>query len=195
MSDPRSAKQPLRQQLLAWRRGLSPDVLHEASRAIAGGIGALPEVRAARVVALYQALRNEIEMEPLWRELVLAGKQVLFPRIHPGTRQLAFALVDDPAELEVGALGVRQPPASRDVPLGSIDLIVVPALAFDAEGRRLGRGGGYYDATLAAHPAALRVGPCLEAALLDEVPAEVHDEAVDVVVTEARVLRPSRHRR
>lgn len=182
-------KQPLRQELIAARRALDPAFVQEASLAICRRIFELPELEAAQTVALYQALRNEIELRALWDALAGTGKRVLFPRIHPGTRVLAFAPVDDPAELTVGALGVRQPPPERDVPLEEIDAFVVPALAFDPAGRRLGRGGGYYDATLAAAPAALRIGPCLESQLRQRLPVEAHDAPVDLVVTQERVLR------
>ncbi len=188
MSDPRTHKQPLRRQLLAFRRSLAADELHRASEAIAAQVLALEPVQAAGTVALYQALSHELEMVPLWNALVRAGKRVLFPRVREGTRVLAFAPVDDPGELSVGSFGIREPPPERDVALAEIDVFVVPALGFDAHGRRLGRGGGYYDATLAAHPAAVRVGPCLAGALLDDVPAEVHDEPVDFVVTPDRVI-------
>lgn len=185
-------KDPLRKRLLERRRSLDPSLVHEASSAIAGRIASLPEVREARTVALYQALRNEIETTALWEALRPGGRRILFPRIVAGTRVLAFAPVDDPAELVVGALGVSQPPAGSDVPLEEIDVFVVPALAFDTGGRRLGRGGGYYDATLSAAPGAFRIGPCLDEQLLDRIPAEAHDQPVDVVITPEREVRSRR---
>lgn len=185
-------KAPLRRRLLEERRALDPGEVHLASVAIASRIRTLPELGSARTIALYQALRNEIEMTPLWEALAGSGMRILFPRIVSQSRILAFAPVDDPSELEVGALGVAQPPEGSDVPLGEIDVFVVPALAFDLQGRRLGRGGGYYDATLSAAPGALRIGPCLDDHLLEGVPAESHDQAVDVVVTPRRVLRSRR---
>lgn len=188
MSDPRASKVPLRQQLAEVRRRIDPAALHVASAAIAVHVESLPAVRDARTVALYQALRTEIQTLPLWQALARAGKRVLFPRVQAGSRVLSFAPVDDPAELTVGALGIHEPPPARDVPIDEIDVFVVPALGFDRHGRRLGRGGGYYDATLAAHPAALRVGPCLAEALVACVPCEVHDEAVDFVVTPDEVI-------
>lgn len=187
MTDPGSEKALVRRRLLEARRALDPAALHAASEALAARIAALPEVRAARTVALYQALRNEIEMLPLWRALEADGRQVLFPRVHQGTRVLSFAPVDDAGELTVGSLGIREPPPERDVPLEAIDVFVVPALGFDGRGLRLGRGGGYYDATLAAHPAAFRIGPCLE--ILERVPAEEHDEPVDLVITPEAIVR------
>jgi 5-formyltetrahydrofolate cyclo-ligase len=75
--------------------------------------------------------------------------------------------------------------------MDELDLVVVPGVAFDAEGRRLGRGGGYYDATLALLPrGAARLGVAFEIQVVPAVPEEPHDVRLDGVVTEARVLFP-----
>lgn len=186
-------KRSLRSRLLAERRALDPEEVDRASREIAARILALPEIADARAIALYQAMGNEISMEPLWRELVARGRQVLFPIVRPGTRVLAFSPARNPEDLSTGAFGIREPPAEWQIPLDQVEIFVVPALGFAPSGRRLGRGGGYYDATLAAAPQALRIGPCLESQLLDELPIEPHDEGVDVVVTPRRTLRTRRH--
>jgi 5-formyltetrahydrofolate cyclo-ligase len=80
------------------------------------------------------------------------------------------------------------------VPPSEIDCVVVPGVAFSPEGWRLGRGGGYYDATLAALPRALRVGVAFEVQLVPTVPREPHDVALDAVVTESRLLTFERPR-
>ncbi len=79
------------------------------------------------------------------------------------------------------------------MPLPSIDLIAVPGVAFDASGRRLGRGGGYYDATLAQLPAgAVRVGLAFEVQIVPSVPDEQHDATLDTVVTERMIYGRAR---
>jgi 5-formyltetrahydrofolate cyclo-ligase len=95
-----------------------------------------------------------------------------------------------PGEMVPGPIGAPEPPTwARSVPAESIDLFLVPGLAFDAAGGRLGRGGGHYDATLAAMPLrAPRIGLAFEAQIVPEVPREAHDVALDAVVTEDRVL-------
>jgi 5-formyltetrahydrofolate cyclo-ligase len=88
-----------------------------------------------------------------------------------------------------GPLGALEPPpAAPEVPPAEIDAIVVPGVAFSADGHRLGRGGGYYDATLAALPHALRVGLAFDVQVLPDVPRELHDARLDVLVTETRLL-------
>jgi len=101
--------------------------------------------------------------------------------------EFAACALDD---LVAGPARVLEPPASAPaVPSIEVDLIAMPGLAFDVLGRRLGRGRGHYDATLAGLPRrAFRAGLAFESQVVPEVPAEPHDERVDAVVTEARLL-------
>ena len=100
------------------------------------------------------------------------------------------------SELVPGPARALEPPASSpSLPLDAIDLIVVPGVAFDARGGRLGRGRGHYDATLARlRPGTARVGLCFDEQVVDRVPVEPHDVPLDVVVTGSRVLRPATDR-
>jgi 5-formyltetrahydrofolate cyclo-ligase len=100
-----------------------------------------------------------------------------------------------PAELVQGRFGAREPPPGRGgVPLTEVDCVIVPGLAFAPDGRRLGRGGGHYDATLAAMPRALRVGVAFDAQLVRAVPHEAHDAFLDALATESRLLTFHRQR-
>jgi 5-formyltetrahydrofolate cyclo-ligase len=101
---------------------------------------------------------------------------------------LVFARAE-PRELEPGPFGALEPPAgAREVPLDEIDCVVLPGVAFSEDGHRLGRGGGYYDATLARMARAARVGVAFDAQLVPTLPREPHDAALDAIVTEARLL-------
>jgi 5-formyltetrahydrofolate cyclo-ligase len=119
------------------------------------------------------------------------GKRLAYPRLLEGDRALGFAACQADALLP-GALRTREPPPGAPVvPLGEVDLVLVPGVAFDARGRRLGRGRGHYDATLAGLPAsARRVGLAFELQIVSAVPQEPHDALLDTIVTEARVLVP-----
>lgn len=148
-------------------------------------------VAGVRVVALYRALPSEIGTELLERELRARGVNVCLPIVDAAARILLFAPAGGP--MERGALGIEQPKNARPIPLDDIDLFVLPGLAFDLEGHRLGRGRGHYDATLAAAPQALRVGLCSESSLVGTVPVGDHDQRLDALCTEARlVLCPPR---
>jgi 5-formyltetrahydrofolate cyclo-ligase len=190
VEDLAARKRRLRASLRRGRPEVSADRALAAGEAVAGRVVALPEFDAARRVALYAALPDELPTAPLLECARAAGKRLLWPRIVDG--RLEFAACPRSEELRPGALGIPVPPASLPAESpGSGDLVVVPGLAFDASGRRLGRGGGHYDRAFApGRPGApLLVGVGYAFQLLEEVPAGPQDRRVDVVVTEERLVR------
>jgi 5-formyltetrahydrofolate cyclo-ligase len=183
-----ASKRELRAVRLSERKAVPPQVLADASSRICARLTDLPELDRPGALALFQPLGFEIDLLDLWRGLRTA-RPVVFPRVIKGTRVLAFAELPDEAHLGAGVLGIREPPAAHDVPLESISVFIVPALAFDVRGYRLGRGGGYYDATLAAAPAAVRIGVGLDGEVVPALPFETHDMQLDLVVTPTHTLR------
>jgi 5-formyltetrahydrofolate cyclo-ligase len=114
--------------------------------------------------------------------------RLVFPRSIPGERRLAFARAA-PGALVRGPLGALEPPpGAPEVALDEIECVLVPGVAFSEDGLRLGRGGGYYDATLKHMPRARRVGLAFDAQVLPALPREPHDVPLDAVVTETRTL-------
>ena len=138
-----------------------------------------------QVLALYAAKGSEVATQRIDQAARAAGLVVAYPRINPVARVLAFHTVE-PAALAPSRFGLREP--SADAPGIAVDEIaafVVPGLAFDRGGGRIGWGRGHYDATLAvASPAALRIGLGYERLLVDQVPREAHDELLHVIITE-----------
>ena len=141
-------------------------------------------IRAARVVALYRALPSECGTAALAAALQARGLEPCYPVIQPGARALAFRRG---GAFVPGALGIEEP-TGAPVPLSAIDLLVLPAIAVDERGGRLGRGKGHYDATLAICPA-LSVALVFEVQLVPQVPVGEHDRRVAGVCTEARFIR------
>jgi 5-formyltetrahydrofolate cyclo-ligase len=138
----------------------------------------------ARVVGLYRALPSEIGTGALAAALTAAGKEVCYPIVVPGARCLEFRRSS--GVFVPGSLGVEEP-TGPPVPLEVVDLLVVPAVAVDPRGFRLGRGRGHYDATLAAS-SALSVALVFESQLVPSVPLGEHDRPVHAICTEARFL-------
>jgi len=132
-------------------------------------------------VGLYRALPSECGTELLAAEL---GERGCFARVVPGQAELEFRRPG--GRWKRGALGIEEP-AGAIVPLGQIDVLVLPALAVDAQGRRLGRGRGHYDATLARF-AGRSIALIYEFQLVPQVPVGEHDRRVDAVCTEARLV-------
>lgn len=141
----------------------------------------LPRFEEARTVALYHALPDEISTAPMlerWSEL----KRLALPVIRGG--EMTFREYTGPASLQQGPFGIKEPREGTLVKPEEIDLMLVPGVAFDASGHRLGRGGGFYDRYL-GRPAAshiYKVGLCRPEALIPEVPTEPHDIKMDRII-------------
>jgi len=154
----------------------------------------LPGVAHARHVLSFAAAPEELDPATLTAALRQKGASVCLPRITgPGSLSLHACEIDD--RLEEGPFGLRQPSAEMpEVFADSVDLVIVPVVAFDLHGMRLGFGGGYYDRLLASIPLAYRLALAYDGQLFEQVPAEDHDERVDAIVTPSRALVVQRHR-
>lgn len=185
-------KQVLRKELLRRRRHLSPRYSRELSRCAQQRLIDSPEFSAAKRVALYAPIHNEVGTELLYQAARRTDKRICYPRV--AGDDLAFYAVLQISELQPGAFGVATPEADpdRQVAAADIDLLVVPGVAFDMRGYRLGYGRGYYDRCLALLSTATVVGLCYEFQLQPELPVEPHDHPVGALATEARYI-PCRH--
>jgi 5-formyltetrahydrofolate cyclo-ligase len=162
----------------------------EAARAasrIAARLLREPALGSARRVALYAAHEGEVPSRPLFDALIGLGKPCLFPRAQ-GSHALVFALVADWSELRPGRYGVLEPPPQAAIfqPEAG-DLVLVPGVAFDRGGGRLGRGLGFYDRAfpVAAPRSPLLIGVAYQIQLVDALPRVETDRRVDAVITEA----------
>jgi len=185
------AKRVLREHTLALRDALPADVRGRAASAIASRIIALPSFAAARTVLLTLAFRSEWNTWPLFRAAIEAGKTVALPRVDKAARMLVLHAVIDPEEdIAPGYLGILEPRHACPVIAPDIvDWVLVPGVAFDAAGRRLGYGGGFYDRLLPLlAPGATRVAGVFDFQLVPRVPAASHDLGVDTIVTETRTV-------
>jgi len=162
------------------------------SEAACSLLAALPRLAGARCIALFASLPGEPSTRSLFDSLRSQERRCLLPRT-TDSRQLEFCEVPGWEDLRSGRYGVSEPPeGSVVVPLEDADVVVVPGVAFDASGGRLGRGGGYYDRALACLEGPFVVGLALEAQVVEEVPRGELDQLVDAVVTERRILSRER---
>ena len=176
------AKKQLRAQVRAQRRALPPEVLAADSRAITERLLALPEMERAERVFCYVSLPGEVETSPLIGRLLSQGRAVLVPRCRAGG-EMDLVPISSLDDLTPGAYGILEPGPDL-TPTGEMpDLAVVPALAFDRRGMRLGQGGGYYDRYLAGgHVPSILL--CRERMLSPELPKEDWDLSFDWLLTE-----------
>lgn len=153
----------------------------------------LAELRpSAGPVACTWSMQTEPPTDPLIDRLREEGYEVVTPRIVQD-RVLTWVPTPVGAELVQGPLGIRTPIGAGEVALGTCSAIVVPALALDRRGTRLGQGGGYFDRALGALPrhdagGPLRIGVIYADELADHLPREEHDEGVDLIVTESDII-------
>ena len=185
--DVTATKAALRDSALRARRGMDDAERRQASQVAASRLASLPELRRARTVLLYAATHDEADPSPLLARLHSRGVRTLFPRVRGEVLDLVEAR--DLATLTLGYRGIHEP-VGPSVSPGVVDLAVVPGVAFDAAGGRLGQGGGHYDRLLpelAAH--CVRVGFCFSCQMAARIPREAHDQPVDAVVTERAVHR------
>lgn len=185
------AKHAARARARQARDGVEASARRAAAEQLEFTLLTLPELAGARAVLAYAALPNELDPMPAIWSLRKRGVRIAYPRIEaPGVLDLHY--VDHELDLVPGPFGLAQPSehATR-TPHALIDAIVIPGVAFDEQGMRLGYGGGYYDRLLPmCRPDCVRIGIAFDEQVLPHIPTEEHDAAVDVVVTPSRVIRP-----
>jgi len=184
-------KRALRARLGEERGNVPSGVAAAAERMVAAQLATAPEIDAAACVALYAALPDELPTRTSFESLRRHGHACAFPRV-VGRRELVFHRIDAWEELRPGRLGILEPQASAPVhALGPHDVVLVPGVAFDAQGHRLGRGAGCYD--LAFPPGAtsppLLLGIAYEFQIVESVPHDSRDRRVDGIVTERTIRR------
>jgi 5-formyltetrahydrofolate cyclo-ligase len=173
-------KGALRRELLAARARLTPGEKAKAARALRDAILELPQTQMAGTIAAYYSLASEPDTRGLVYALWKRGAYVLLPLLRPDA-DLDWASYEGPDSLRPGPRGIAEPaaePRGMDA-VARADLVLVPALAVDRRGVRLGRGGGSYDRALArVGPNVLTVALLYDGELLDEVPAGPLDQRV-----------------
>jgi 5-formyltetrahydrofolate cyclo-ligase len=183
----REAKRALRDQVLAALHGIPAAERIAASAQARALLKAQARWRTARSVLLFAPLPEELDIWPLLAEALSAGKTVALPRFVPATRSYEVCQVLDPeTDLEVGHFGIREPGVGCDrYASDRLDLILVPGVAFDLHGGRLGRGKGYYDQLLGVWHG-LTCGVAFEEQIIGEIPVEPHDVRMNYILTPAR---------
>ena len=189
MSDRRS-KAVIRERALAARRRI-PDAVREArSAAIADRLAELPAWRGARVIHSYVgAVEGEVGTRELVRRALAEGRTVACPRVRWSPRGLDSFAIRSLDDLVESRRGLWEPDPRRAEPVSDaeLDLVVVPGLAFDRRGWRVGFGAGLYDRFLAGVDAP-RVGLAFSLQIESSLPVEPHDEPVDWIVTEGETI-------
>lgn len=177
------SKQELRKRLLEVRAGL--EHCREREEAIAGNLLALPQYRQAARVLLYVSRSGEVGTALILQRALEQGKEVCAPCCPPGDRAMFFCRIDSPGELKPGRYGILEPDPNKALRQADWEstLCLVPGIAFDRQGYRLGYGKGYYDRFLAGKEI-VTAGLCYRELVRQELPREPHDQRVRLLITE-----------
>lgn len=184
----RRFKAATRERMKKLRERTPEEARRKRSAAIAEHLKLLPEYRAARTLLVYSPTRGEVSLEAIEAHARSEGKTLVYPRV-VGDR-LSLHAVHSPDELEPGAFGILEP--AEDAPTvahDEIELALIPALAVDLHGIRVGWGGGFYDRLLPTLRFAFRCGLIYDFQLIAESPREAHDTPLNAVITENEIIR------
>jgi 5-formyltetrahydrofolate cyclo-ligase len=181
-------KRSLRNSLLQQRRQLTETEVQHRSFAVQQQLLALASYRQSRTVAFYSSIHNEVSTVQLLRDALANRRSVVMPRVTGD--DLVFRLIHSLEDLAPGSFGILEPKAETElIALDLIDMILLPGVAFDYRGHRLGYGKGYYDRALSTvGNRAKRVGLAYDFQLVEQLPVFPHDMQLDLVVTETGVL-------
>lgn len=177
------------------RDAIPPDLKKKKDAAIRKRLYRLSEFMKADNILLFASFRSEVNTGAILTHVLKLGKRLTLPRVDARRRMLRLYEVKDANELSPGYMGISEPSAEidREIPLGSIDLAVVPGIGFDATGNRLGYGGGYYDRLLSAageqKARIFTLSLAFEEQITEALPSEPHDVRIDMIITDKRLIR------
>lgn len=188
-------KAVIRQRVLALRDALPEEERRKRSRVIHERLRGLSCFQEAKVALFYASFRSEVETFELIEGWLSVGKMAFLPVVVPDQKRIVITRILGLDELRPGFREIPEPGREqlRPASVEDVELIVVPGVAFDLNGHRLGYGGGYYDRFLSglAGRSIEKIGLAFELQLLPELPASAHDVKVDAIVTEERIILPS----
>ncbi|MBI5789742.1 MAG: 5-formyltetrahydrofolate cyclo-ligase [Candidatus Schekmanbacteria bacterium] len=182
-------KSILRKQIKQLRKQLTWQEVAEKSLAVQNLLFSLPEFKQSRSVMFYASYQKEVRTHEAIKKTLAEQKQVILPLIDQKTAGLKLIPISNyPDDVEPGLFGIPQPiNKGQAISLDLVELIILPGVAFDYEGNRLGYGGGFYDKLL-ANQKKPTIALAFELQIIAEVPRQSHDIQVDKIVTEERVI-------
>lgn len=188
-------KAELRKRLRGVRKTAPLEACAARSEKIVATLEAHPALASAKSVALFWPIveKHEVDLRPLDASLRARGVRIAYPSIDPDTGDMVFRFVSDPSELEERGYGFSEPSAEATAAArGDLDAVIVPAIAVDPSGHRIGYGAGYYDRTIPKYaPPAVTLAVAYDYQLVAEVPAMPTDVPVAWVITDVRVFDAS----
>lgn len=185
-------KKELRKKVQELRDSIDPGQRGLFSKKVAANLWSVPEFATAETVLFFISFRSEVDTMPMIRRALEEEKSVCVPCTDAGNKAMvASRIIDLDGDLELGNYDILEPKEEclRPVPADSIDVVLMPGVAFDLTGGRLGYGGGYYDRFLEkCSPRCMLIAVAFEVQIIEHVPCADHDARIHKIVTEKRVI-------
>lgn len=194
LGDGMKSKKDIRKEILDKRNGLIKDEVVGKSIRITDKLTSFEKFKDSRIIMAYMDFKNEVMTGFLTEHCLKLGKTLAFPLIESfqGIKKIcAYEPKDHTNGLKPGTFGILEPVGelSRKIDPKEIDMVIVPGVAFDTKGNRIGYGAGYYDVFLKeVKDGCLKVGIAFELQVIENIPKEEHDVSLDAIVTESRVV-------
>lgn len=183
----------LRRELLKKRDSIPSEVRKAKDRVITERLMSLDEIKNANVLFFFASFRSEVNTLDAIAQLLRHGKRIVLPKVDGERHVLLLYEVKGIEELTSGYMGIPEPAIlaeERMIEINGVDAVIIPGAGFDAEGNRIGYGGGYYDRLLSSLTRGVPVvAPAYEEQIVESVPAEPHDIRANMIVTDRRVIR------
>jgi 5-formyltetrahydrofolate cyclo-ligase len=192
MDEVREKKQAIRNEMASFLKSLPKDVREANTRIIENRLFEFANFLESKIVMLYVNAENEVATDTIIKRAYDFNKIVVLPAFDTAKSKMKLMKVDNPTrDMIDGPRGILEPdPAKcKPVPLDCIDIAIVPGIAMDEKGGRIGSGNGYYDRLIPDLPMTTRkVGLVFESQLIPQVPMDANDRHVDIIITEKRVI-------
>lgn len=187
-------KKKLRNKMRQLRQSISSEEVMRNSLLIAKNLKQAEEYREAKNILFYASKGNEVQTGQIIREAIKDGKKLLLPVTNTQTAELEISEVSDyPKGLVEGPYEIMEPKTKKPFPENEVDAVIVPGLAFSPDGYRIGYGLGYYDKMLSRLKRSRinirTIGLAYDFQVVEKLPREGHDQPMDAIVTETRVVR------
>lgn len=182
-------KEKIREKYRKIRAQIPSETRKHADNQIAKRLFNRPEYRDARIIYCYMSFKDEADTASIIDESLRLGKQVALPRVS-GKRKMEFFFISGQKDLVTGFMGIKEPAGyCLEASAPSEDaLVLLPGLAFDRSGARLGYGGGFYDTYLAKHAGCKKAALAYSAQIAPEIPTEPVDVKTDMIITEKELI-------
>ena len=197
MNNPPADKKAIRMQVIAARDAMPLDQRAVASSHVCESIITSTPYQNTETVLAYASFGSELDTITLLQRLLADKKNLVMPRVDKASQRLRLHRVRHLHELVAGVWGIREPSATSEIVLpNAIELIIVPGVAFDRAGFRIGYGKGFYDKLLlSVNPVSTRLSAAFECQIIDAVPNEAHDQRVDIIITPTQKILISHDRK